>query len=92
MVLIFLTASRHGRYDLVFADAWPGKYSHFELTVAVLNVGGLLIIDDMLPQPNWPDGHAPKASALSRELLSRPDFTAVSLEWSTGLVIATKRE
>lgn len=39
-------------FDLIFADAWTGKYSHLEETLRLLKPGGLYIVDDMLPQPN----------------------------------------
>ena len=38
----------------------PGKYDLFEETIDMLNNGGIYIIDDMLPQPNWPLGHDEK--------------------------------
>ena len=37
-------------FDLVFADAWPGKYSHLDLLLDRIKVGGFYIIDDMLPK------------------------------------------
>jgi hypothetical protein len=48
------------------------------------------VIDDMLPQPNWPDGHAEKVQGLLADLDARQDLTLVRLNWSTGIVIATK--
>ena len=45
------------KFDLVFADAMPGKYDLFEETFNLLNHGGFYIIDDMMPQSNWPEGH-----------------------------------
>lgn len=52
------------RFDLIFADTWPGKYTHLDLALALVKPGGLYITDDMLPQANWPEGHAPKVAAL----------------------------
>src|ERR1043165_9986565 len=46
-----------GKFDLIFADAMPGKYDLFEETINILNKSGFYVIDDMLPQPNWPTGH-----------------------------------
>lgn len=40
------------KFDLVFADAWPGKYSEIDLVLDLLNVGGFYIIDDMQVQEN----------------------------------------
>ncbi len=54
------------RFDYIFADTWPGKYMMLDETLALLNPGGLYIIDDMLPQPNWPDGHAAKSHKARR--------------------------
>ena len=77
-------------YDYIFADAWPGKYSDLELALGSLKIGGVYIIDDMLPQSNWPDGHGESVIALCDTLDSRPDLQITKLNWSTGLIIATK--
>lgn len=45
------------KFDLIFADTWPGKYNTLEETLALLKPGGIYLIDDMKPQSNWPDGH-----------------------------------
>ncbi len=80
-----------GRFDLIFADAWPGKFSHLEEALGLLARGGLYVIDDLLPQPNWPDGHGAKVDALLRDLGSRPGLTISHLDWSTGITIVAKR-
>jgi predicted O-methyltransferase YrrM len=36
--------------DLVFADAWPGKYEALEASLALLKPGGIWVGDDLLPQ------------------------------------------
>jgi predicted O-methyltransferase YrrM len=79
------------KYDYVFADTWHGKYLMLDETLAMLNKGALYIIDDMLPQGNWPDGHAEKASQLITELGRRKDLTITKQDWATGIIIATKR-
>jgi predicted O-methyltransferase YrrM len=79
------------RFDLIFADTWPGKYRLLDDALAHLAVGGLYVIDDMLPQPNWPPGHELKADALLALLHERPDLVVTELAWSTGLVLAVKR-
>jgi len=38
-------------FDLVFADTWPGKFSHLEEALALVAPGGFYVIDDLLPQP-----------------------------------------
>ena len=79
------------RFDLIFADSWPGKYYDLEEALSLLPPGGIYVIDDMLPQPNWPEGHAEKAAALLEHLDGRDDLFVTRLNWSTGIVICTKR-
>jgi predicted O-methyltransferase YrrM len=80
-----------GSIDFIFADTWPGKYNHLEETLALLKSGGIYLIDDMLPQDNWPQGHDEKAAALISYLEQRDDFLMTRLSWSTGIIICTKR-
>jgi predicted O-methyltransferase YrrM len=79
------------RFDLIYADAWPGKYSHLEVALGLLNRGGIYLGDDMLPQPNWPDGHGTKAAALIAGFEQMSGFAITKLSWSTGLIIAVRR-
>lgn len=78
-------------FDLIFADAWPGKYSEIEETLALLKIGGFYVIDDMSAQPNWPAGHQDKVDALVAYLEQREDLTLTKMNWSTGVIVATKR-
>jgi len=78
-------------FDLIFADAWPGKYEALDETLALLAPGGLYVVDDMSPQPNWPPGHQPRVDALTARLKSHPDLATVALDWASGLVIAARR-
>lgn len=77
-------------FDLIFADAWPGKYSDLDETLALLKVGGFYVIDDMLAQPNWPTGHQEKVHTLVDTLEKRTDLTLTKMNWSTGVIIAVK--
>ena len=79
-----------GSIDLIFADTWPGKYFHLEETLQLLKPGGIYLIDDMLPQDNWPDGHNIKATTLITELESRNDLVITKMNWSTGIILCTK--
>lgn len=78
------------KFDLIFADAMPGKYTHLDDALALLKVGGIYVIDDMLPQPTWPEGHAPKVPVLIGALEGRKDLRLTKLNWSTGIIVATK--
>lgn len=77
-------------FDLIFADAWPGKYSDLDETLALLKIGGFYVIDDMLAQPNWPEGHQEKVITLVDALEKRIDLNLTKMNWSTGIIIATK--
>ena len=87
----FLMDLRDRRFDLIFADALPGKFDHLDVALSLLQPGGLYIVDDLLPQPSWPEGHAPRIPAFLNALEQHADLNVTRLEWSTGLVIATKR-
>jgi predicted O-methyltransferase YrrM len=78
-------------FDFIFADTWYGKYLMLEEVVNMLNPAALYIVDDMLPQENWPEGHQEKATALVKILEDRNDLLISKLHWSTGVIIAVKR-
>lgn len=79
------------KFDLIFADAWPGKYSHLSEVLKLLRPGGLYVIDDMLEQPNWPEGHHAHVMNLMACLENRKDMELTKIQWSTGIVIAVKK-
>jgi hypothetical protein len=57
----------------------------------MLKPGRRYVIDDMLPQPNWPEGHAVKAEALIEILENRTNFHLTKLNWSTGVILMAKK-
>jgi predicted O-methyltransferase YrrM len=86
----FLRKQQPRYFDLVFADAIPGKYEGLESALAIVKVGGFYVIDDMLPQPNWPEGHGEKVLGLIERLAARSDFLTLPLVWASGVVIAVR--
>ena len=86
----FLRQQVPATFDLIFADAMPGKDECLDEALALLRPGGLYVIDDMLPRENWPENHAEKVPRLIAELGSRPELRIVSLAWSSGLVMVAK--
>jgi hypothetical protein len=45
----------------------------------------------MLPQPNWPEGHAEKVPALIDRLAADPRFVMLPLVWSSGVVVLVRK-
>jgi predicted O-methyltransferase YrrM len=78
------------KFDLIFADAWPGKYSEIDKALDLVKESGFYVIDDMTKQPNWPDGHEENVQKLIAYLESRTDFSMTRMSWSTGVIIMTK--
>lgn len=87
----WISNNTHRRFDYIFADTWHGKYLLLEEALSMLNKGGLYIIDDMLPQPNWPEGHHEKALRLLDYLDTRNDLLLTKQVWATGIVVAVKK-
>lgn len=87
----FLQSEPKGEYDFIYADAWPGKFTHLDEVLGLLRPGGMYVIDDLLPQPNWAEGHAPKVAGLVRDLERRSEFVSVKLAWASGLMILVRR-
>ena len=75
----------------VLDNIMPGKYDLFNETIAMLNSGGLYIIDDMLPQSNWPLGHDEKVRSFISDLESRDNLFMTKMNWSTGIIIISKK-
>ena len=88
----WIEVNNHQRFDYIFADTWHGKYLMLDEVLAMLNKGALYIVDDMLPQRNWPDGHQEKVTSLISYLESRKDLLLTKQAWGTGIIVATKKQ
>ena len=86
----FLQSLRGQQFDFIFADTWSGKYRFLEEALDLLAPSGLYVIDDMLPQPNWPEGHAEKVAKLVATLEQLQGFRVTKLTWASGVILATK--
>lgn len=87
----FLKEHSNDKFDIIFADTWPGKFYLLEEALSMVKPGGMYIIDDLNPQPNWPEGHGDKVKELIAYLESRDDFFLCKLNWSTGLILMTRK-
>ncbi len=86
----FLQSPPRQQFDFIFADTWAGKYRLLDEALALLKPGGIYVIDDMLPQPNWPEGHDLKAAGLIATLEQRSDLRIVKMSWASGMIIVIK--
>ena len=88
--LQFIQSQPQQSFDLVFADAWPGKYEGVDLALSLVRRGGLFIGDDMLPQPSWPTNQEERVDSLIAYLERLDAWTTVTLCWGSGFVIAAR--
>lgn len=86
----FLRQAQGQRFDFIFADTWSGKYRLLHEALALVKPGGLYVIDDMLPQANWPEDHAGKVKTLLHALHTLPRWQVSRLDWASGIVVAVK--
>jgi predicted O-methyltransferase YrrM len=86
----FIRQAPPRQFDLIYADAWPGKFTDLDEALALLRPGGMYVIDDLLPQANWPEGHAPRVPALIERLERRREFVTVKMAWASGLMIVVR--
>jgi len=90
--IAFIHSCRQQRaFDLIFADASPGKFEVLDERLALLKKGGLSILDDLNPQPGWPADHLPTVEHLLAVLHRRVDLSLTTLNWSVGALVAAKR-
>ncbi|MEU5217406.1 class I SAM-dependent methyltransferase [Streptomyces sp. NPDC020807] len=77
-------------FDLVFADTWPGKFTHLDRALDLVAPGGTYLIDDLLPQPGRSRDHEASVTRLLADLDERKDFRCVRLAWASGLLMAVR--
>lgn len=87
----FLKSLKGQTFDLIFADSWPGKYNHLEEALELVAPGGFYVIDDMLPQPNWPEDHQQAVDELLVKIGALKGFEVCKMNWSTGIVMCTRK-
>lgn len=87
----WVKANTGQKFDYVFADTWHGKYLLLDEVLDMVRKGGLYMVDDMLPQANWPDGHQEKATRFVEYLEGRSDLVVTKQHWATGIIIAVKK-
>lgn len=88
----FINRDVRGSYDLIFADAFPGKFAWLDEALDLLAPGGIYVVDDLLPQDTWPENHQPSVDAFRAAITARDDLTITDFgDWSTGVLVAVKK-
>jgi predicted O-methyltransferase YrrM len=88
----FIGRQRQESFDLIFADAFPGKFEVLDDTLPLVKAGGFYVIDDLLPQPNWPEGHGGKVEILMHRLSADSRFAMVPIVWASGVAVLSRRQ
>ena len=79
-----------GTFDLIFADAPGGKWDGLDRSMAALRPHGLLIVDDMTPEPDWTDSHRASQDKVRQTLLSAPELTATEMPVGSGVILSVR--
>lgn len=86
----FLAGLGPRRFDLIFADAPPGKFVDLQRALDALAPGGLYVADDLSPELHGPE-RAAQLERLSAALAARSDLVLTGLPWGSGLIVAARR-
>jgi predicted O-methyltransferase YrrM len=77
-------------FDLIFADMSPGKFERLGEVLQLLKVGGIYVVDDLLPLVTWEAEHFTRVSRLINTLEQRRDLKITRLNWASGVLIAAR--
>lgn len=77
-------------FDMAFVDCRPGKFHRLSDLVLLLRVGGLYVVDDLLPQPTWPTDHQTRVDVFLGRLPEVAQLRATPMAWASGLVVGTR--
>jgi predicted O-methyltransferase YrrM len=77
-------------FDLVFVDCRPGKFHRRTELLNQLNLGGVYVGDDLLPQPTWPKDHQWRVDTFLAEIVTQSGLQVTLLNWSSGLVLGAR--
>jgi predicted O-methyltransferase YrrM len=80
-----------GKFDLIFADASPMKFQDMSMIVEMLREGGTLLVDDLCGPSTTSKARSDHAG-LRAYLSHHPDLQSVFLNWSTGLLLASRHD
>ncbi|MDA8032555.1 MAG: class I SAM-dependent methyltransferase [Actinomycetota bacterium] len=79
-----------GAFALVFADAPGGKWEGLDRTVEAVAPGGVLVMDDMTPQPWWPPAHTEAIATVRSTLGADERLRVEELPVGSGVLLARR--
>lgn len=82
----------HGPFDLLFSDSRPAKQHEPETVLNMLAPHGLLVMDDMMPENQWPQEWRGQPDPIRHFWLNDPRVQAVELLLSAteAVILATR--
>jgi predicted O-methyltransferase YrrM len=85
----------HGPFALLFADAKAAKVYQPEALIGALQPGGVVVLDDITPEDQWPEEWRGKPDVVRESWLNHPALVATEVLLTAGsavIVGALKRE
>ena len=85
--------AEHAPFSLIFMDAASAKTWPREEIAELLDVGGMIVLDDFTPCPTWPPLDRGRVDKLRLDWLSDDRFTSVDVMVAddTSVIIAVKK-
>lgn len=77
----------HGPFALLFADGGKAKQHEPDALVAALQLGGLLVLDDLTPEDQWPAEWRGKPDPVREFWLNDPRLAATELLVSPTMAV-----
>lgn len=86
----WITTYKGPRFTMAYVDCRPGKFHRMDELLDLLEPGGLYIVDDLLPQPTWPDDHQQRVDDYLASTPHIPKILATPMTWASGLLIGAR--
>ncbi|MDP9822524.1 O-methyltransferase [Nocardioides massiliensis] len=87
------TLSGRSPFSLLFLDAREPEHSGADTVIDLMEEGGIVVIDDLVPCESWPPLYAGRVDSVREAWLTDDRFTAVEVMVAsdTAVLLATKR-
>jgi len=87
------TLAEHAPFSLLFLDAGSAKNAPREEVIALVEPGGIVVLDDFVPTASWPPLAGGRVDLVRQEWLSDERFASVDLMVAddTAVIIAVRR-